>query len=108
MEDALTDSMYLILIALVKPQHGYAIMKEITSLTQGRYQIGPASMYTILKKLLEEKWITLEESDDRKKIYVITQSGVDRLHQEVLRREKFLLAGQIALELVGDEYEEKN
>lgn len=102
MEEALTDSMYLILIALVKPQHGYAIMKEITALTQGRYQIGPASMYTILKKLLDEKWISLEETDDRKKVYTITKSGIDRLKQEVTRREKFVRAGQFALEIVGD------
>lgn len=51
MDEALTDSTYLILLALLKPKHGYLIMKQIDDLSQGTFEIGPATMYTILKKL---------------------------------------------------------
>lgn len=102
MEENLTDSMYLILLALLKPQHGYAIMKEISELTQGRFEIGPASMYTILKKLLKAKLIALEESHERKKIYQITEAGVEKLQREVKRRKQLYLAGQNALENAGE------
>ncbi|EOL43216.1 helix-turn-helix transcriptional regulator [Enterococcus caccae] len=49
MEDTLTDATYLIMLALLKPQHGYAIMKEVNNLTNGQVSIGPVSMYTIKK-----------------------------------------------------------
>ena len=62
MDEALTDSTYLILLALLKPKHGYLIMKQIHELSQGTFEIGPATMYTILKKkkaLIEKKSIRL-------------------------------------------------
>ncbi|HPI99638.1 MAG TPA: helix-turn-helix transcriptional regulator [Enterococcus sp.] len=98
MDETLTDSTYLILLALLKPQHGYAIMKEITVLTEGKVEIGPASMYTILKKLVKSEWIRLEESLDRKKIYHITPTGIAVLKKEVQRRKIFYQAGAKMLE----------
>lgn len=91
--EPLTDSNYLILLALLEPKHGYAIMKDISDITEGKVSIGPASMYTILKKLLKNEWITLEQDDDRKKIYLITDSGIKKLEEEVKRRKLFYLAG---------------
>ena len=51
--EQLTDSMFYILTALTKPRHGYAIMNLIEETTDGTISIGPASMYTIIKKLLK-------------------------------------------------------
>ncbi len=93
MDEVLTDSTYLILLALLKPQHGYAIMKEVTVLTEGAFEIGPASMYTILKKLVKSEWIQLEESSDRKKIYQITPKGIAVLQKDIQRRKMFYQAG---------------
>lgn len=98
MDEMLTDSTYLILLALLKPQHGYAIMKEIKILTEGDFEIGPASMYTILKKLVKSEWIQLEESSDRKKIYQITPKGIEILKKEVQRRKVFYQAGEKMLQ----------
>ena len=68
MDEPLTDSTYLILLALLKPKHGYVIMKQINELSQGTYEIGPATMYTILKKLTKNEMISLEETTDRKNL----------------------------------------
>lgn len=94
MDEALTDSNYLILLALLEPKHGYAIMKEISEITDERVSIGPASMYTILKKLQKNELISLEQDDDRKKIYLITALGIETLEKEVERRKLFYLAGE--------------
>ncbi|KAF1295710.1 PadR family transcriptional regulator [Enterococcus sp. JM4C] len=102
MDDALTDSTYLILLALLRPQHGYAIMKEVSELTNGTIEIGPASMYTILKKLLKNNYINLEESTDRKKIYVITDLGKETLRRDIQRRKLFFEAGQRLLAEGGE------
>lgn len=101
MEESLTDSMYFIMLALLKPQHGYAIMKEISQLTAGKVEIGPASMYTILKKLLKAQLIVLEESDERKKVYRLTPLGLKILKAEVARREKLFRVGELALKKAG-------
>lgn len=93
MDEPLTDSNYLILLALLEPKHGYAIMKDISEITDGKVTIGPASMYTILKKLLKNEWITLEQDSDRKKVYLITDLGIEKLEDEVERRKLFYLAG---------------
>lgn len=98
MDEPLTDSSYLILLALLKPKHGYAIMKDISDITNERVSIGPASMYTILKKLLKSDLISLEQDDDRKKVYLITDLGINKLEEEVERRKLFYLAGERLLE----------
>ncbi|MBO0476623.1 helix-turn-helix transcriptional regulator [Vagococcus sp. DIV0080] len=98
MDEPLTDSSYLILLALLKPKHGYAIMKDISDITNERVSIGPASMYTILKKLLKSDLIALEQDDDRKKVYLITDLGINKLEEEVERRKLFYLAGERLLE----------
>ncbi|GGC82203.1 PadR family transcriptional regulator [Enterococcus wangshanyuanii] len=102
MEETLTDSTYLILLALLKPQHGYAIMKEVNLLTNGQVVIGPASMYTILKKLQTSKYISLEESNDRKKIYLITDKGRNALEQDIERRKLLYQAGSRLLAKKGE------
>ncbi|WP_430598477.1 PadR family transcriptional regulator [Enterococcus sp. AZ177] len=93
MEDTLTDSTYLILLALLEPQHGYAIMKEVKVVTNGQVDIGPASMYTILKKLQKSELITLEESNERKKTYLITDKGLAILELDIERRKLLYQAG---------------
>ena len=49
-EYQLTDSGYYILLALLNPNHGYGIMKYVEEITAGEFIIGPATLYTTLKK----------------------------------------------------------
>jgi DNA-binding PadR family transcriptional regulator len=65
LEEQLTDSAYYILLALLKPMHGYGIMQFIEELTSGEVLIGPATLYTILKKMQEVGFIMLDEDNDR-------------------------------------------
>ena len=53
----LSDSIFLILLATLEPVHGYRIMQGIKESTQGTVEIGPATMYTTLKKLKGAGWI---------------------------------------------------
>lgn len=82
--EQLTDSMFYIMAALTKPRHGYAIMNLIEETTNGAISIGPASMYTIIKKLLKQEWVYLhDESDSRRKTYLLTEKGKDVLQEEL-------------------------
>jgi DNA-binding PadR family transcriptional regulator len=82
--EQLTDSMFYIMAALTKPRHGYAIMSLIEETTKGEITIGPASMYTIIRKLLNQDWIYLHDgSDSRRKTYLLTDKGREVLEEDV-------------------------
>lgn len=71
----LTDSIFLILLATLKPIHGYRIMQQIMGMTDGTVEIGPATMYTTLKKLKDVGWILDIGEEDSKILYEVTEEG---------------------------------
>ena len=86
----LTDSIFLILLATLKPVHGYKIMKMIQEMTQGDVDIGPATMYTTLRKLSDVKWIEGTGESDSKLLYQITDEGKKILRDNFMRRKKIM------------------
>lgn len=83
----LTDAAFYILSSVVEEKHGYLIMKTIESLTEGNFTIGPASLYTTLKKLLAADLVQLNcENDENKKVYKITDKGREMLLKEIERK----------------------
>ncbi|WNS44557.1 PadR family transcriptional regulator [Paenibacillus sp. MMS20-IR301] len=95
--EQLSDSAYYILLALLTPKHGYAIMKYIEELTEGEVKMGPATLYTLIKKLQKAGSILLnEDEDDRRKTYQITASGTALVEAEIERRLRMSKHGSIA------------
>ena len=98
-EDILTDSTYYILITLVKPIHGYGIMQKVKELSDGETIIGPASLYTIIKKLQNADLIVLLNKDEeRRKTYGLTDKGKEVLKKDIQRRINMVEHGKRALE----------
>lgn len=100
-EEQLTEPGYYILLALLVPMHGYGISKYIEELTEGEVSIGPATMYTMLKKMQAQDYITLEGEEARKKIYKLTDKGNMVIRKEQERRYKMALHGVKAFERIG-------
>jgi len=99
--EQLTDSMFYIMAALTKPRHGYAIMSLIEETTDGVITIGPASMYTIIKKLLTQEWIYLHDgSDSRRKTYLLTENGRQVLEEDLKLRKQMIQLAETGLEEV--------
>ena len=89
--EQLTDSMFYIMAALTEPRHGYAIMNLIEETSEGVIKIGPASMYTIIKKLQKQEWIYLYDgTDSRRKTYLLTGKGREVLEQELSVRKRLI------------------
>ena len=88
--EQLTDAMFYILLALLEERYGYVIMKYIEELSDGMMQMGPGTLYTLLKKLTKLQWIQQLTSDSRTKTYLITQEGKRILCQEGKRRERMV------------------
>lgn len=86
----LTEPMYYVLLSLIEKRHGYEIMKFIEEFTQGRVIIGPGTLYSLLSRFEEKDFIDLISTEDRKKIYLITEKGKELLNEE-LNRLKLLI-----------------
>lgn len=93
----ITESTYYILLAVLKPNHGYGIIQKVEELTNGRVLLGPGTLYGAINTLLEKKWIMLysEEKDSRKKKeYLITEIGRKSLVEEIDRLEELIKNGR--------------
>jgi len=89
--EQLTDSVFYIMAALTEPRHGYAVMSLIEETTEGAFVVGPASLYTIIKKLVTEQLIQLhDDSDSRRKVYVLTDKGREILLEDIERRKTMI------------------
>ena len=87
-----TRAGFLILLALGSGEkHGYALMREARSLSDGDFQIGPATLYTTIQRLLESGWIREvpgpKNGDSRRRYYGLTADGTNALHLELKRME---------------------
>lgn len=95
---ALTEAVYYILLALQEPLHGYGIMQQTSSLSNGRLSISAGTLYGALSNLLEKGWITphgeSEGQDGRRKQYQITDAGKDVLKAELERLEELVENGR--------------
>lgn len=98
-QEQLTDSMFYIMAALTKPRHGYAIMNLLEETTKGAVTIGPASMYTIIKKLLKQHWIYLsDDTSSRRKTYQLTNEGREVLAEDLKVRKLLIQLAETGLE----------
>ena len=93
----LTEPMYYILLNLLKPNHGYGIMKDIEKVTGGRVKVGAGTLYSLLGRFEKEKFIVRIDSDDGKKTYRITDEGRDILVKEHTRLKQLVIDGEDVL-----------
>lgn len=99
----LTDTAYYILLSLVDANHGYLIMKTIEAMTDNQFSIGPASMYTTIKKLVSANLIKLfDDGDVKRKTYIATENGIQLLKKEVKRRQEMVLHAEEVFKRRGE------
>lgn len=78
---------FSILLALsLKPRHGYEIMQQVASDSDGKIKLGPGALYGAIKQLVEAGYIAevpSSEPHDRRRYYQLTKKGRDRLGAEL-------------------------
>lgn len=94
---SLSEATFLILLSLLpQPRHGYAIMKDVEALSNGRVVMSTGTLYGALKRLLEQAWI--ERLDDtvvdgrERKAYRLTDLGRRILEAETSRMQSLVNA----------------
>ena len=92
----LTETVLLILASLAgEPRHGYALMKDIARLSNGRVRMSTGTLYGALRRLLEDRWIerhTQEDTSREKQAYRLTPVGRAQLTAEVERMKQLTRA----------------
>ena len=85
---------YILLSLRERERHGYEILKEVQSGSLGKIRLGPATLYTSLKKLLDTRLIQEvsgpRDGDPRRRYYRLTSAGKKVLGQELDRMKQAL------------------
>src|ERR1035438_9909480 len=93
----LTEPVLLILLSLADaPRHGYALLKDIETLSRGRVRITTGTLYGALRRLLEDRWIerfTQEDTSRDKQAYKLTRTGRRYMQAELDRMKQLTQAG---------------
>ena len=93
----MTEAMYYVLLALMRPNHGYQLMQAITEVSRGRLKMGPGTLYGVLSRMQKDGLIMLSKDDGRRKTDEITQQGEQALRLEY-ERLKSLITDSTILE----------
>ena len=89
----LTSTVFHILLSLAdRERHGYGIMQEVDTMTGGRIQMGPGTLYGSIKRLIAAGLIEEsderpdpEQDDERRRYYRLTSLGRRVLRAETQR-----------------------
>jgi len=91
----LSTAVFHVMVALAdEDRHGYAIIKDIALRTDGAERLGAGTLYAILKRLLDDGWITevqggaAASDDQRRRYYRLTPLGRRVARAEVERLER--------------------
>ena len=79
----MTETGFYILLCLQSPNHGYGVVQMVEKMTDGEIRLSPGTMYGSLSKMEKDKLIQFVREEEKRKLYVITELGM-----EVLRLEK--------------------
>ena len=104
---ALTAAEFQVLVALADGEkHGYAIGKEIAARTDGQVQLRAATLYTVIKRLLENGLIEEDAArpdpeldDERRRYYRLSARGRKAAENEARRLEATVKQARAKLRL---------
>lgn len=92
-------SFHILMVLSKGENHGYRIMREIDKSTDGSFRIGPGTLYTSIKRMVQAGWV--EETgqrpdpdmdDERRRYYRLTDLGL-----RVTQAEANRLAAMVSL-----------
>lgn len=84
----MTETGFYILLCLRHPNHGYGIVQTVRELTDDAIILSPGTMYGSLSKMEKDGLITFVRSEEKRKLYQITDLGTEVLNLELNRIER--------------------
>ena len=93
----MTETGFYILLCLQEPNHGYGIVQEVKTMTGGDIVLAPGTMYGSLSKMEKDGLIEFVREEDKRKIYQITELGMEVLELELKRIQRLYRNAQEVL-----------
>mgnify|MGYP002509109771 CR=1 FL=1 len=84
----MTETGFYILLCLQEAMHGYGIVQKVEAMTQGELKISPGTLYGSLSKMEKDGLIKFVREEEKRKIYCITDLGIQVLDLETKRIER--------------------
>jgi DNA-binding PadR family transcriptional regulator len=83
-------TLHILLSLAGEDLHGYGIMQEIVHHSDGKYKVGPGTLYDNLQKLIDREWVQelgnrKSDDDPRRRYYRLTAAGRGVLAAETAR-----------------------
>jgi len=97
-------ALHILLAVASEDRHGYGIMREVARQSEGRYKLGPGTLYDNLQKLLdqgivEERSARSPGDDPRRRYYRLSRFGRGLLATEVARLEGVVRTARLHLHI---------
>lgn len=93
----MTETAFYILLCLKQPNHGYGIVQTVEKLTDGAIRLAPGTMYGSLSKMEKDGLIRFVREEEKRKIYQITDLGLEVLQLELKRIERLYRVAKDAM-----------
>lgn len=90
----MTETAFYILFCLREPNHGYGIVQKVDKITNGAIKLTPGTMYGSLSKMEKDNVIQFIREEEKRKIYQITEMGLEVLQIELKRIERLYKIAQ--------------
>lgn len=91
------DTLHILIAVAEREQHGYAILQKVRERTGGEVTLSPSTLYSAIRRLLEEGLIEELESrpdpkndDERRRYYRISKAGRLAVTDEMRRLQQVL------------------
>lgn len=99
---SLTEPAFWTLAALAQgPRHGYAIMRDVSSSSDGRVDLKATTLYATLDRLSRDGLVVIAGEEivqgRARRYFRLTDRGAEVLEQEVARLETLARAGRARL-----------
>lgn len=81
----MTETSFYILCCLKQSNHGYGIVQQVKEMTDGELVLTPGTLYGTLSKMEKDELIVFVREEEKRKIYQITELGLEVLAMELNR-----------------------
>ena len=83
---------HILLALAAEERHGYGLLQEVASLTDGELQLEPGTLYRALHRMLKDGWVAesarrpaADQDDERRRYYRLTPFGLSVARAEARR-----------------------
>jgi len=98
-----TAALHILLSLAGGEMHGYAIMQDVQRQSEGKYRMGPGTLYDNLQKMIERRLVEelvqkAGDDDPRRRYYRLSALGRGVLATEIARLDSVVREGKLRLQ----------